>query len=127
MAVHHRALERFNRTAANPPLVVRWAAVPIAAFLTFAMAERRGWPYGLAAAVVYGGLSVSMALRPHRTVHWSRTHPVADAALLGPIAFLTAAYFTDWSVWWCLLVGAVGLVVGVGRGLQRKAHGLRGG
>jgi hypothetical protein len=115
----------FNRTAANPPIWMRAAYIPLFAVMAFALTKRRGWELGVVAAIVYGGLAISMALSPGGVVAWSRAHPKLDGAMLGPVTFLAMAYLTRLSVWWCLVAGLTGVAIGAELGVQRDRRRRR--
>lgn len=115
-----RGIQWFDRVTANPPMWLRVAYLLVFAFLVVWVIQGRGWAIGLVAALVYGGGGLAMALRPRDVVNWSRNHPELDGALLGPLVFLALAVLTHLAIWWCLLGGAVGAIVGAGRGNQRR-------
>src|SRR3954447_26575298 len=115
----------FNRLATNPPVWLRAIIVPLFALLALGLASRRGWFVGVVAALVYGGIALSMAIAPGGTVDWSRRHPILDGSILGPILFLALAYLTHWPLWVCLIIGVAGLLIGAARGAQRARHSLR--
>jgi hypothetical protein len=110
----------FNETAANPPIWMRLLYVPMFALVALMTGERRGWVVGIVAAVVYGGMGLAVAITPGGTVRWSRAHPKADNAVLGPLLFLALAYLTRVSVWWCLAAGVLGSLGGIALGAQRR-------
>lgn len=112
--------ERLLQMCVTPPVWLRWLYVPVSAVLVFGVAQRRGWTTGAFAAVIYGGMSFAMALEPAGAVSWSKRHPRADSALLGPLLFLALTALTSVPGWWCVLGGFVGLLLGVALGARRK-------
>ena len=114
-----RAIRWFNDMASNPPSWMRWAYVPLAALMAFAAMQQRGWLIGIVAAVMFVGGGLTMALNPGGAISWSRNHPKSDGAILGPLLFLALAVVTSLSLWWCLLGGMLGVVLGAAMGGRR--------
>lgn len=115
-----RANRWFNNTALNPPIWLRWIYVPLFAAMALGLVLRRGWVFGIVAAVVYGGVGLAVALSPGGVVSWSQDHPRLDGAILGPLLFLALAFIIpSLSAWWCLLAGVVGSFIGIALGGRR--------
>ena len=114
-----RALRWFNDMASNPPSWMRWAYVPISALVAVAAMQQRGWLFGTVAAVMFVGGGLAMALNPGGVINWSRDHPKSDGAILGPLLFFALAVVTSLSLWWCLLGGMLGAVLGIAMGERR--------
>jgi hypothetical protein len=104
----------------NSPIWMRLVAVPMFAVVALFIGQRRGWVVGGVAALAYGGIGLAVAITSGGTVRWSKAHPKADNAVLGPLVFLTLAYLTRISVWWCLAAGVLSSVAGIALGAQRR-------
>lgn len=112
-------IDGFNRLAARPPIWVRVIAPIALAFVAFGLAAKRGVLVGVVAAVVYGLLTIPVAVSPQTIISWSRQHPVLDGSVLGPLVFLMLAYITSWPLWVCVTVGLACVVVGAMLGMRR--------
>jgi hypothetical protein len=115
-----RLLLLFNRLAEHPPRAVRLLYPPLFLLAALGLGRRRGWVVGIAAAIVYGGIGLSVGVAPQAVAAWSRRHPGFDGALVGPLLFFALAYLTSLDIWLCAGLGIVGLVAATGLGTRRK-------
>ncbi len=87
----------------KPPLWLRALLVPLAAAVTWRLAETRGLAMALLTGLVWGGLAVG-ALAWDRMVAFSRAHPMASLPALFPLTFISISYLAPWSLVTCALV-----------------------
>jgi hypothetical protein len=84
------------------------------------MEDRRGWPMALFALAVYGYVLLSVSLDYEGTVARSHRCPVADSALVIPLAFIALAYLTDLTLWVCALISLALWVVTLPLAMRRR-------
>jgi hypothetical protein len=121
VAATSRAVTWFNRRAAEPSKWMRLLNPVILVFIVVGAWHRRGWWFGLIAAIIYGAMFLPTAIKPGAVVDWSRRHPRLDGAAAGPLLFGGLGLITHISIWWCVLAGVLGTVSGAALG-QRKAN-----
>lgn len=103
----------------NPPPWYRVLLVVTAIVLTVAMWARRGWVFGLVTLLIYGAVLGSTAISGKSPAAWSRSHPVLDGLVLGPLVFVAIGYITPLSLGWCVLIGLAAGGIGALLGLRQ--------
>jgi hypothetical protein len=114
--------EWFNTRAAQKP--TKWTQlrlVLVLALWVWRHVQLRGWGFGIAGFIVFGGVLLSAAVSSATTTgrSWSQRHPYTDGAILGPLLFLALETLPSLSVWWCAVGGIVGVIAGVALGSRR--------
>ncbi|MEV5409573.1 hypothetical protein AB0K60_12150 [Thermopolyspora sp. NPDC052614] len=87
----------------KPPLWLRALMVPLAALVTWGLAETRGLGMAVLTGLVWGMLAVG-TLAWDRKVAFSRAHPLASLSALPPLTFISVSYLAPWSLVTCALV-----------------------
>jgi hypothetical protein len=109
------------------PLWMKLFLLVPAVSTTIELHDRRGLAVAAVGALMWGLLLLSVVRGVSHATAWSRAHPVADSAMVVPLAFAGLAYLTRLGLVWCGLIGvAVWLVVLVlGRWRRRVVYGGR--
>ena len=104
-----------------PRGILAVGGVLLAVLMGAGLANERGDALGLVATAFYATLFVIGALRWDGLVAWGKRHPVADRALMFPLAFFAVALFASVPLAVCALIAAAATLVFVAVGPRRRA------